>query len=72
MVAWCGTVLNHDHPILETELPLDGSRFEGVVAPVMRQPEFAIRLRSPKVFTLDDYEAAWTLTSKEDISKRLR
>jgi hypothetical protein len=38
----------------------------------MRQPEFAIRLRSPKVFTLDDYEAAWTLTSKEDISKRLR
>jgi Flp pilus assembly CpaF family ATPase len=51
-------VLNHDHPILETELPLDGSRFEGVVAPVVRQPVFAIRLRSRKVFTLDEYETA--------------
>src|SRR5260370_28931693 len=58
VAAWRGTVLNHDHPILETELPLDGSRFEGVVAPVVRQPVFAIRLRPRKVFTLDDYEAA--------------
>ena len=41
VAAWRGTVLNHDHPILETELPLDGSRFEGVVAPVVRQPVFA-------------------------------
>jgi type IV secretion system protein VirB11 len=65
-------VLNHDHPILETELPLDGSRFEGVVAPVVRQPVFAIRLRPRKVFTLDDYEAAGILTGKEDTSNRVR
>jgi type IV secretion system protein TrbB len=64
VAALRGTVLNHDHPILETELPLDGSRFEGVVAPVVRQPVFAIRLRPRKVFTLDDYEAAGILTSK--------
>ena len=70
--AWCGTVLNHDHPILETELPLDGSRFEGIVAPVVRQPVFAIRLRPRKVFTLDEYEAAGVLTSKEDTSNRVR
>jgi Flp pilus assembly CpaF family ATPase len=27
VAAWRGTVLNHDHPILETELPLSGSRY---------------------------------------------
>ena len=29
IAAWRGTVLNHERPILETELPIDGSRFEG-------------------------------------------
>lgn len=72
IAAWRGTVLNHEHPILETELPLDGSRFEGVVQPVVRQPVFAIRLRPRKVFTLDDYQAAGILTGKEDISNRAR
>ena len=38
IAAWRGTVLNHEHPILETELPIDGSRFEGITAPVVRQP----------------------------------
>jgi type IV secretion system protein VirB11 len=70
IAAWRGTVLNHDRPILETELPLDGSRFEGVVAPVVRQPVFAIRLRPRKVFTLHDYESDGILTSKDDLSNR--
>src|SRR5688500_12428767 len=34
IAAWRGTVLNHSNPILETELPIDGSRFEGIVPPV--------------------------------------
>jgi P-type conjugative transfer ATPase TrbB len=72
IAAWRGTVLNHQHPILETELPLDGSRFEGVVQPVVRQPVFAIRLRPRKVFTLGEYETAGILTGKEDISNRAR
>jgi len=72
IAAWRGTVLNHEHPILETELPLDGSRFEGVVQPVVRQPVFAIRLRPRKIFTLDEYETAGILTSKEDTSNRAR
>lgn len=57
IAAWRGTVLNHEHPILETELPIDGSRFEGIVSPVVRQPVFAIRLRPRKIFSLDDYES---------------
>jgi type IV secretion system protein TrbB len=38
IAAWRGTVLNHERPILETELPIDGSRFEGIVSPVVRRP----------------------------------
>ena len=72
IAAWRGTVLNHEHPILETELPLDGSRFEGVVQPVVRQPVFAIRLRPRKVFTLDEFETAGILTGMGDISNRAR
>jgi type IV secretion system protein TrbB len=66
IAAWRGTVLNHEHPILETELPIDGSRFEGITAPVVRQPVFAIRLRPRKIFTLDEYKVGGILTEKDD------
>jgi type IV secretion system protein TrbB len=72
IAAWKGTVMNHDRPILETELPLDGSRFEGIVSPVVRQPVFAIRLRPRQIFTLDDYENGGILTHKNDPLNRLR
>lgn len=72
IAAWRGTVLNHQNPILETELPIDGSRFEGIVSPVVRSPVFAIRLRPRKIFTLEDYEAGGILTEKNDPINRLR
>ncbi|HEX4227722.1 MAG TPA: ATPase, T2SS/T4P/T4SS family [Bryobacteraceae bacterium] len=72
-IAACrGTVLNHDNPILETELPLDGSRFEAIVPPVVRYPVCAIRLRPRRIFTLDDYETEHILTRKSDPLNRLR
>src|SRR3954452_3390713 len=66
IAAWRGTAINHNNPILETELPIDGSRFEGIVPPVVRRPVFAIRLRPKTVFTLDDYEAGGILTRRDD------
>ncbi len=72
IAAWRGTVLNHERPILETELPLDGSRFEGIVSPVVRRPVFAIRLRPKRIFTLDEYEAGRILTDKHDRLNKLR
>src|SRR4051812_31785971 len=66
IAAWRGTVLNHSNPTLKRELPTDGSRFEGIVPPVVRQPVFAIRLRPKTVFTLDDYEAGGILTRRDD------
>jgi type IV secretion system protein TrbB len=66
IAAWKGTVMNHDRPILETELPLDGSRFEGITSPVVRRPVFAIRLRPKQIFTLDEYEEGEIITRKDD------
>src|SRR5260370_14605064 len=72
IAAWRGTVLNHEHPILETELPIDGSRFEGIVSPVVRQPVFAVRLRPRRIFRLDEYEADGIVTAKDDPLNPLR
>jgi type IV secretion system protein TrbB len=72
IAAWRGTVLNHEHPILETELPLDGSRFEAIVPPVVRHPVFAIRLRPRRIFSLSDYEAGGILTQRDDPLNKLR
>jgi type IV secretion system protein TrbB len=72
IAAWKGTVMNHERPILETELPLDGSRFEGITSPVVRRPVFAIRLRPKRIFTLFEYEQAGILTHKEDALNRTR
>lgn len=49
------TVVTRDNPILEGELPLDGSRFEGLLPPIVAHPTFTIRKKASIVFTLDDY-----------------
>ena len=72
VAAWRGTVLNHSNPILETELPIDGSRFEGIVSPVVRNPVFAIRLRPRKIFSLGEYEDTGILTHKDDPTNACR
>src|SRR4051794_13138480 len=72
IAAQRGTVANYDRPILETELPVDGSRFEGIVPPVVRRPIFAIRLRPRKIFSLDEYETAGILTEHSDPLNKLR
>ena len=55
IAAQKGTVIS-DRPFLEAELPIDGSRFEGIIPPVTSRPVFAIRQRPRRIFTLDDYE----------------
>jgi len=62
VAALLGTVITAERPLLEGELPLDGSRFQGVLPPVVANPVFAIRKRALQVFTLDDYVAQDLLT----------
>jgi Flp pilus assembly CpaF family ATPase len=68
---WHGALINHDRPILETELPIWKSRFTGLVPPVVSAPAFAIRQKAERVFTLADYAATEVLTSKQDSRNRV-
>lgn len=61
-----GTVITRANPILEGELPLDGSRFEGLIPPVVARPAFAIRKKASMIFSLEDYEARGILTDLAD------
>lgn len=65
-VASClGTRVNPANPIIECELPLDGSRFEGLIPPVVSSPVFAIRRKASRVFNLADYVQAQIMTEPQ-------
>lgn len=74
VAALLGTVVTADQPILECELPLDGSRFEALIPPLVRQPAFTIRKKALLVFTLDDYVAKCIITKcqKETIEEAIQ
>lgn len=55
VAAMLETVVCDDKPILECELPLDGSRFEALIPPLVARPTFTIRKKALLVFALADY-----------------
>lgn len=64
-VASClGKVVTPALPIVEGELPLDGSRFAGQLPPIVSAPTFAIRKKAIAVFTLEQYVEAGIMTRK--------
>jgi type IV secretion system protein TrbB len=54
-----------NHPILECELPIDGSRFEALIPPVVVHPTFTIRKKATKIFTLSDYVKSEIITQSQ-------
>lgn len=58
------TIVTRDNPIIEGELEIDGSRFEGLTPPVVERPVFAIRKKAPQVFSLEDYVKQGTLSEE--------
>lgn len=56
------TTVTRERPILECELPFDGSRFEALVPPVVSRPVFTIRRKATQVFTLADYVSQGVMT----------
>ena len=72
IAAWRGTVLNQERPFFKTELPLNHSRFEGIVATVVRRPVFAVGLHPRKIFSLKGYEPRGILTERDDMSNSSR
>lgn len=73
MASMMGTVITAERPILEGELPLDGSRFAGIISPIVSSPIFAIRKPASTVFPLEKYFESGVLTNKDDpLNHRLR
>lgn len=58
-----GTEATRDKPVLEGELPLDGSRFTGVLAPLVLRPIFTIRKPTPRLYKLRDYAESGILST---------
>jgi len=63
VAAMLGTTVTPESPILECELPLDGSRFEALIPPVVPAPTFALRKRAKLIFTLADYVDGGVMTA---------
>jgi type IV secretion system protein VirB11 len=55
IAAMLGTEINKNSPVLEGELPLDGSRVEGILSPVTKAAALVIRKHSSAVFPLERY-----------------
>lgn len=50
-----GSQCNELNPILSAEFPGSGSRFQGILAPVVSAPVFSIRKKALMIFSLEDY-----------------
>ena len=50
-------------PIVEGELPFDGSRFAGQLPPIVSSPTFAIRKKAIAIYTLDQCVTSGTMTA---------
>lgn len=57
------TTINRENPILECELPIDGSRFEAILPPNVAGPTFSIRRKASKIFKLDEYVSSQMMSA---------
>lgn len=60
-----GAECNEAKPLLSAELPGTGSRFQGVLPPVVLAPVFTIRKKALLIFTLDDYVTQGIMTERQ-------
>jgi type IV secretion system protein TrbB len=59
------STVTRENPILECELPLDGSRFEALIPPVVSALVFTIRRKASAVFPLQEYERQRIMTARQ-------
>ncbi len=70
VAAALNAVANPQNPIIEGELPLTGSRFEGLLPPIAPSPCFVIRKRASVLYTLDHYLKDNIVTRAQAIALR--
>lgn len=78
MLKTCASMLNtsidYENPILEGEFPIDNSRLQALIPPIVTAPTFALRKKAVKIFTLDEYVASGIIRpiTREYLSKVVR
>lgn len=65
VASYHSLVINRENPVLECEFPLDGSRFEAVIPPIVEAPSFSLRKRAIRMHTLSDYVADGIMTEAQ-------
>jgi len=60
--GYYGKEITRSNPVLESEFPLDGSRFAAQLPPIVTGPTFALRKKAIAIFSLDDYVAGGMMT----------
>jgi type IV secretion system protein VirB11 len=68
VAGFYGKEITRSKPVLESEFPLDGSRFAAQLPPVVSGPTFALRKKAISVFTLDDYVEKGIMTPEQRTS----
>jgi P-type conjugative transfer ATPase TrbB len=74
IATYLDSTITRQNPILEGELPLDGSRFAGQLPPIVHAPTFAIRKKASAIFSLGRYveEKIITAVQKKIIVEAVR
>jgi type IV secretion system protein TrbB len=65
VAGYHGKEVTRVKPIIEGELPLDGSRFAGQLPPIVLAPTFAIRKKAIAIFTLEQYVSGGIMTAAQ-------
>jgi type IV secretion system protein TrbB len=65
VAGYHGKTVTRLNPLVEGELPIDGSRFAGQLPPVVENATFAIRKKAVAIFTLDQYVEAGIMTREQ-------
>jgi type IV secretion system protein VirB11 len=60
--GYYGKEITRANPVLESEFPLDGSRFAAQLPPIVSGPTFALRKKAVSIFTLAGYVATGVLS----------
>ncbi|WP_448099858.1 P-type conjugative transfer ATPase TrbB [Luteibacter jiangsuensis] len=60
--GYYGKEITRANPVLESEFPLDGSRFAAQLPPIVSGPTFALRKKAVAIFGLADYVASGTMS----------
>ncbi|MCX7123671.1 MAG: P-type conjugative transfer ATPase TrbB [Gammaproteobacteria bacterium] len=67
VASYKNQVIHEKSPMIATDIPFLGARFQGWIPPVVTQPTFSIRKRATQIFGLDHYVNKKILSAEQAI-----